>query len=88
MVTKNTTITEQPVTQEFVREIINELKDEVLTEVKSNIASIQMKVDAKSLMTLGMDRLGLKTNYWNRAAWYAAGAATATVVQTILQFWM
>lgn len=78
---KNTNITAEPISKEFLEGLMEDLRDELTSEIRRNVAAVQMKVDAKSLMTLGLDRLGLKVNYWERAAYavvgFCSGIATA-----------
>ena len=81
MTKKNENITVAPLTKEMVEEVLHDLKDEMVKEMTASVASLQLKVDAKSLMKLGLDRLGLKTNYMERIAWagggFGLGLATA-----------
>ena len=74
----------EPITREFSDGLVDDLREELVTELKQSTAAVQMKVDPYVLLKLGMNRLGLRTNYWERAAYavagYCAGIVTAAAI--------
>lgn len=79
-------VLEQEVTPEFVAQTMREVGKEIEKELKKEVASLQIKVDAKSLMTLGLDRLGLKKNMTERYWWFAGGFAASTAITFVSSF--
>lgn len=80
----NDNITNKELTQEFVHDTLEELKDEIVKEVKEEVTALRVNIDASKLLRVGLDQFGLKKNYWERGAWFAGGATATAVVRFVI----
>ena len=82
---KNENFVNESLSKRDIEDLMHTLQRELVNELRKDVAAIQMKVDATSLMRVGLDRLGLKVNYWERAAYAVVGfcSGVATAILTL-----